>query len=515
MKLSSNQCEEVNIETLAKTESIGNMQFEVVLQQSTDQNDNKEPKGSKKDIGDVEKSSKDNVPSRENQDTILVEEKNNHDQLAAKVTVKEISVKDKNDNDNVEKETNVVEEISLQFNGDDGNFSVDNDKKSTEQRQDVKEDKKNEKNEDIENMNHVDGRNTTTNESKEKKPVSLSEQDDKKNLGKINQIDFRQNLKKSGKLGQGKNAVHLEKKNVTAGAQIDFRTGNLKKSGRIGGGAVNLESKISTQGAQVDFRGSSLKPSGKIGNSVLNLERKSNTAGAQVDFRGALKKSGKTLESAGETKDDAVESKQHVEKEIVKEVKNDVSDELKKEKSREDDDKMKANSAGKSTPQVQIAPAKITKKKEPFSVAVKKESSSKTEEIQGTVKMKESKTDVIPNTSDDTGEVVNHNDEDKAMVNVVVDNEGDNATVMDVKLDTKVSTESSSKDKEKLNTKSQVGTRYKPQDGYRTTKDLSKTAPGKNKFSDRMAKFQSKDETTDKPKQSFLSFDKRYVFTIK
>ena len=76
---------------------------------------------------------------------------------------------------------------------------------------------------------------------------------------------------------------------------LDFR-GNLKKSGRIGTGLVNLESRNPSSGAQVDFRGG-LKRTGKNPSNIKSpgttgrSSKSAQDSKGKADFRASLKKS--------------------------------------------------------------------------------------------------------------------------------------------------------------------------------------------------------------------------------
>ena len=103
-----------------------------------------------------------------------------------------------------------------------------------------------------------------------------SQEEKVKKLGQINTIDFRGNLKKSGRIGTG--VVNLEKKNSTTGAQVDFR-GNLRQTGKS---PINVKLPASTE---------------------RSPRRKSQDLKGKVDFGVSLKKRGAAVEGSNVQKD--------------------------------------------------------------------------------------------------------------------------------------------------------------------------------------------------------------------
>ena len=372
--------------------------------------------------------------------------------------------------------------------------------------------------------------------------------DEKKKSGRVNQVDFRNNLKKSGKIAQGKGAVNLEKKNNTAGAQVDFR--NLKKSGRIaGGGTVNLENKVSTQGAQVDFRSGNLKSSGKIGGGTVHLERKTNTTGAQVDFRGALKKGGSpAMKSGGErmgsSKSETPPRKDSKKsQETVVETPSKTGPVEKAVEAPEVEETSEAstedNGSKEEEPPVSVqitvpppvekkvqapvekkVPEPVEKKppaKEPKAVrgksSVRNEVETTRNEVETTRNEAKSTQNESKTVKKEAEPVQNGTEEDD------IQKDGEIPAQVDINLDVKIdnvaaspapsvnnkepSTDNKEAPKKDIpGTKGKTEFKYKPRDSYKTRQDASKTpsAGGKSKVFDKLSKFQAKDETTVKPK---------------
>ena len=364
---------------------------------------------------------------------------------------------------------------------------------------------------------------TTSSEGQSSKQGSCwPTQNDKKKPGKVNQVDFRNNLKKSGKISQGKGVVNLEKKTSTHGAQVDFRSSHLKKSGRIGGGSVNLENKVSTQGAQVDFRSGNLKSSGKIGSGVVHLERKNNTTGAQVDFRGALKKGGSPSVKAGSERKGSVKSEtpsrkdslksEKTEKPTEKETAEPKQEEVSEVEKTASEENMASEIDDKPSASIKVTlPASDVKKapvKEPKPVVSKNEKNTARNEpktVRNEAKTAEVKAEATVNGPKD--ENISTSGDDK-------DNE-DMPAPGDIKFDLKIEnieespapsknnkeTTPARKEKEVPEAKGKAEFKYKPRDSYKTRENTTKNTPGgKNKLFDKMSKFQAKDETAVKPK---------------
>ena len=390
---------------------------------------------------------------------------------------------------------------------------------------------------------------SASNASKEDKPSKTGSKwpppgDEKKKSGRVNQVDFRNNLKKSGKIAQGKGVVNLEKKNNTAGAQVDFR--NLKKSGRIGGGgAVNLENKVSTQGAQVDFRSGNLKSSGKIGGGTVNLERKTNTTGAQVDFRGALKKGGSpAIKSGGESmgsfksetpsRKDSKKSQETVVETPAAKM-DPVEKEIEAPEVEETSEAPTEDNVSKEEPPVSVkitvpppvekkvqaavekkVPERVEKKppaKEPKTVRGKNEKSSVRNEVETTRNEAKSTQNESKTVKKEAEPVQNGTEEDD------IQKDGEIPAQVDINLDVKIDNVAASPapsvnnkepsidnkeapKKDIPGTKGKTEFKYKPRDSYKTREDAWKTpsAGGKSKVFDKLSKFQAKDETTVKPK---------------
>ncbi|XP_028415181.1 proteoglycan 4-like [Dendronephthya gigantea] len=371
--------------------------------------------------------------------------------------------------------------------------------------------------------------------------------DEKKKHGRINQVDFRTNLKKSGKIGQSKGVVHLEKKPNTAGAQVDFR--NLKKSGRIaGGGTVNLENKISTQGAQVDFRGSSLKPSGKLAAGVVHLERKTNTTGAQVDFRGTLKKGGSPSvkpstpdERKGSLKSEKPEKvRQEPEEEAAEEIEPaeetagnseiDTGGSDEKESSEKQDTSPAPVKVTIPAPAAKTSPVKqpkpIPSKNEKISARKEKGPAGSTKETGRNTSEKDSEKEELPAQVDlkfdlkldgKTRPAVNDKEVTPAptpkevtpvpeVKEVSPEPKADEVapapkeTTSVPKETTPAPKETTTAPKDTHGVKGKFESKYKPRDSYKKREDVKIVSGGKNKLFDKMSKFQAKDETTVKPK---------------
>ena len=448
---------------------------------------------------------------------------------------------------------NVGEGISLEFKIEGGvNLNIDAEDKSQDQPKLDSEVKETEHVVEAPVTDAADGghvlkdKRSTSNAltgSNEDKPSKAGSKwppsgDEKKKPGRVNQVDFRNNLKKSGKIAQGKGVLNLEKKHNTTGAQVDFRSGNLKKSGRIGGGTVNLESKISTQGAQVDFRGSSLKSSGKIGGGgIVHLERKTNTAGAQVDFRSALKKGASPADKSGVDRKGSVKSEtpprkdsQPSEEAVEPPAKTEpLEKEAETSEVEEKPDTPVEDNLSKEEPPAPVkvtVPAPVEKKppaKEPKPVRVKNEKSSvpdKPETVRNQVKStrNESKTaqkepePVQNGPASKEEDIGKDNDEEvPAQVDIKLDVNIDNAEASQApsvnhkepspapSVNNKASP--APKEKDVPGTKGKIEFKYKPRDSYKTKEEASKNAPGgKGKLFDKLSKFQAKDETSVKPK---------------
>ena len=130
----------------------------------------------------------------------------------------------------------------------------------------------------------IDGQKSSQNDSSRDEKVasknikvsgwSAKEEVKAKKPGRINTLDFRGNLKKSGRIGTG--VVNLESRNASSGAQVDFRAG-LKQTGKN-------PSNIKSPGTTGRFLKSAQDPKGKADFRASLKKSESATAGVKKDL---------------------------------------------------------------------------------------------------------------------------------------------------------------------------------------------------------------------------------------